>query len=367
MNPFLSLARPSISHLPVYLPGKPIEEVAREYSLNPDAIIKLASNENPMGSSPKAIEAIKQCASHTHMYPENSCYLLKQRLAETLGVAFEQIVVSAGSNELYYLMCSLYVQPGIEVVMAKGAFITYRIATLLAGGTPVEVPLCNDTHDLEAMFSAITDRTRLVFLPCPNNPTGTINGNDEILSFAQRLPSHVILVIDEAYVEYRENGPDFRPLINSGVKVVVTRTFSKIYGLAGLRVGYGFMPQQLAELIDRARPPFNVSIPAQQAALAALEDTDWVRMCRDINREGYRQLTDAFESLKLNYIPSEGNFVMVRVPKAMQLYDFLQRQGVIVRPVSNYGYPDHLRVTIGSKTQNARLIELLSEGLICAV
>ena len=360
---YTTLLNPQIQRLPVYEPGRPIELVAQEFGLNPAQVIKLASNENPLGASPRALEAAGKALRDSAVYPENSAFFLVRDLAEHHGLKPECFTMGAGSNEIFYLLCGLFVRPGVEVVMGAHAFITYLIATSLAGGTPVLVPMPELRHDLDAMRAAITEKTRLVFLPNPNNPTGTRVDNAAVLEFARSLPEHVIFCYDEAYAEYDRDPVDLRPLIREGRKIVATRTFSKIYGLAGLRIGYGMSDPALAKLLNATRPPFNTSSIAQAAARAALQDPAWVERSRASNALGLVRLQAGFEALELPSVPSAGNFILVKVPDAASVFSQLQKQGVIVRPVKGYGLPEYLRVSVGTESQNDRCLEALGQIL----
>jgi histidinol-phosphate aminotransferase len=264
-----ALVKSSVLTQPVYEPGKPIEDVARELGLDPAGIIKLASNENPWGSSPLAVAAAKRALEHGELYPDGGCFSLRQKLATRWGLAAEQFIVGNGSNEIIELLGHVFLREGDEVVMAAPAFVVYKLVTRLFGATPVEVPLREWRHDLDAMAAAITPRTKLVFVCTPNNPTGTANTEAELLAFARALPEHVVGVFDEAYAEFLVNAPDLRPLIAEGRKLICLRTFSKIYGLAALRVGYGYGSAEMCALLNRVKQPFNVNAIAQVAALAA--------------------------------------------------------------------------------------------------
>lgn len=360
---YTALLQPQIQRLPIYQPGRPIELVAQEFGLQPEAVIKLASNENPLGASPRTLDAARNSLKEAWLYPENSAHFLCGDLAERLGLPEECFTIGAGSNEIFYLLASLFMGPETEAVMGEQAFVSYLISTIRAGGTPVRVPMPDYKHDLDAMRAAVTERTRLVYLPNPNNPTGTILPEAEVLAFARSLPDHVIFVYDEAYAEYQDPAPDLRPLIHEGRKVICTRTFSKIYGLAGLRIGYGYSDPELAAQLNSVRPPFNTSNLAQQAARAALADTEWVAKSRATNAAGLQQLGAGFAKLGLEAVPSAANFILVQVPQAEEAYDALQRQGVIVRPVAGYGLPQHLRVSVGTEPQNARLLQSLDAFL----
>lgn len=360
---YLSQLNPQIRNLPVYQPGKPVELVAREFGIAASDVVKLASNENPLGPCPRATEAMQRALRDIWMYPDNSGHFLIKALADRMDLKPENFALGAGSNEIFYLLCDLFVRPGVEVVMGTQAFISYKIATILSGGTPVEIPMPDYTHDLEGMLASINENTALVFLPNPNNPTGTMLSAQEVLSFAERLPEHVIFCYDEAYAEYQDATVDFRPMIRAGRRIVATRTFSKIWGLAGLRLGYGYAEPGLAALINQARPPFNTGVLAQVGALAALEDDEWLLKSREVNRRGLIQLENGLSNLGLETVPSRGNFVLVRIEDADTVFDKLQRRGVIVRPVRGYGLPDHLRVSVGTEPQNRKFLTELESVL----
>jgi histidinol-phosphate aminotransferase len=358
-----SLVNPSVLSQPVYEPGKPIEDVARELGLDPATIIKLASNENPLGPSPLAVAAATRALTQGELYPDGGCFVLRQKLAAHHGLAAEQFVVGNGSNEILELLGHVFLRPGDEVVMGAPAFIVYKLVTLLFGARPVEVPLVNHRHDLAALARAITPRTKLVFLPSPNNPTGTANTAEEIAAFVRGLPEHVVFVFDEAYAEYLESPPDLRPLLAEGRKVIGLRTFSKIYGLASLRVGYGYASAELAGLLNRVRQPFNVNAIGQAAAVAALDDAEFVARARAVNEAGLKQLEMAFAARGLEWVPSVGNFLLVRVGDGARVFAGLQKRGVIVRPMKPYGMPEWLRVTVGTEAQNTRFLAALSSEL----
>jgi histidinol-phosphate aminotransferase len=356
-----SLVNPSILSQPAYEPGKPIEDVARELGLDPAGIIKLASNENPLGASPLGVAAAIKALEQAEVYPDGGCFVLRQKLAARHGLAPEQFVVGNGSNEILELLGHVFLRPGDEVVMGAPAFIVYKLVTLLFGARAVEVPLVNHRHDLAALARAITPRTKLVFLPSPNNPTGTANTAQEVTAFVRSLPEHVVFVFDEAYAEYLDNPPDLRPLLAEGRKVIGLRTFSKIYGLASLRVGYGYASAELAGLLNRVRQPFNVNAIGQAAAVAALDDAEFVARARAVNLAGRVQLEAGFTSLGLAWVPSEANFLLVEVGDGARGFAELQKRGVIVRPMRAYGMPTWLRVTIGTEAQNSRLLAGLAE------
>lgn len=358
-----SLANPSVLTQPVYEPGKPIEDVARELGLDPTTIIKLASNENPLGPSPLAKAAALKAIDEAHLYPDGGCVRLREKLSERLALPANQIVLGNGSNELLELLGHVFLRPGDEALMGAPAFAVYKLVSLLFSARPVEVPLINHTHDLPALLRALTPRTKLVFLACPNNPTGTANSAEDILAFARALPEHVVLVYDEAYAEYVSTPPDLLPLVREGRKIICLRTFSKIYGLAAFRVGYGATTPEIAALLQRVRQPFNVNAPAQAAALAALDDTAFVQQSRTLNDAGLRQLEAGFTALGLEWVPSTGNFILVRVGNGSSVFQKLQARGIITRPVNGYGMPEWLRITVGTAEQNARLLRELPTSL----
>ena len=357
------LVNPTVLSQPVYEPGKPIEDVARELGLDPAGIIKLASNENPLGPSPLGVAAATRALTQSELYPDGGCVALRQKLAARHGLAPEQFVVGNGSNELLELLGHVFLRPGDEVVMGAPAFIVYKLVALLFGARPVEVPLVGHRHDLAALARAVTPRTKLVFLPSPNNPTGTANSAEEIAAFVRGLPDHVVFAFDEAYAEFLDNPPDLRPLIAEGRKVIGLRTFSKIYGLASLRVGYGYASAELAALLNRVRQPFNVNAIGQAAALAALDDSGFVTTTRTVNAAGLRQLEAGFSARGLEWVPSVANFILVKVGDGARGFVELQKRGVIVRPMKPYGMPEWLRVTVGTEAQNTRFLAALDEVL----
>ncbi len=361
MISYNDLARKAVLSKPVYNPGKPIEMVAMECGLDPATILKMASNENPLGSSPLGMEAARNAMEGVFLYPENSSYFFRERLAGIRGVNPDQLVIGHGSSEIIHLLCAAFVEPGIDVVMGEHAFIAYKLATLLHEGNCVEAPLIDFRHDLKAMRDVVTPQTRLIFLPSPNNPTGTSNSESEIVEFVRSLPDYVVFCLDEAYAEYIDQPPDLRPLIAEGRKVICTRTFSKIYGLAGLRIGYGYGHPDLVDLLNRVRPAFNVNSLALAAALGALEDDLFLEKSKTCNEAGLAQLTDGFDRLGLEYVPSTGNFILVRFENSDKVYAYLHDKGIIVRPLKGYALPEHLRITVGTEDQNRSLLNALAE------
>jgi len=357
---FEAMARPAVRTQPVYEPGKPIEDVARELGLDPAGIIKLASNENPFGPSPRAVAAAKQALEHGELYPDGGCFELRRKLAVKYALAPDQFVIGNGSNEIIELLGHVFLGAGDEVVMGAPAFVVYKLVTLLFGARAVEVPLVNWRHDLAGIAAAITPRTKLVYVCSPNNPTGTANTAAELLAFARALPPQVIAVFDEAYAEFLADPPDLRPLIAAGRPVICLRTFSKIYGLASLRIGYGYAAPELCALLQRVRQPFNVNAIAQAAALAALDDQEFADRTARENRAGLAQLAAGFAALGLEQVPSVANFQLVRVGDGRATFEALQRRGIILRPVASYGLPEWIRVTVGTREQNARLLAELA-------
>lgn len=354
---YTDLVRKSVLSQPVYEGGKPIEDVAREFGIDPASIVKLASNENPIGSSPLGLAAAKKALDHANLYPDGGTFALRTALAKHWKLKPSQFIIGNGSNETLILLAQAFAGPGDEIVFGAQGFIVYKLAALMFGATPVSVPMPGYGHDLKAIRAAVTDKTRIVFLACPNNPTGTTDTPSELIAFAKSLPEHVILCLDEAYAEYLDKPVDMRPLMAVGRKIVCARTFSKIYGLAGLRVGYLYGSEEVIGLLNRVRQPFNVNLPAQAAAVAALEDDAFVRKSREVNAAGMKQLYAGFEKLGLRYITSSGNFVVFYVPNiAPKVNAELMKRGVIVRPLAPYGMPDSLRVTVGTHAQNEKFL-----------
>ncbi len=354
------LVNPGVLEQPTYEPGKPIQRVAEERGLASDAIIKLASNENPFGPSEKARQAAEAALRKLEMYPDGGGIELREQIAHFKNVEPEQIILGNGSNEIIELLGHAFLAPGDEVVCGKLSFVVYRLVALLFGAKAIEVPMSEFSHDLKAMREAITDKTKLVFVASPNNPTGVANSADELVEFCRQLPKHVIFGFDEAYAEYLSSPPDLLPLVREGHKVICLRTFSKIYGLAGLRIGYGCGSASLISLLNRVRQPFNANAIAQAAASAALMDTEHVKFCRQANAKGLAQWERGCEKLGLRYVPSQANFLLIQVGHASEVFEQLQDKGVIARslggPLSEY-----LRITIGTEKQNAFALSALRE------
>jgi histidinol-phosphate aminotransferase len=348
-----------------YVGGKPIEEVARELDLDPATIIKLASNENPRGASPKVQAAIAAAVADLTRYPDGNGFALKTALASRLHLAPEQIVLGNGSNDVLELVTQAFLRPGDHAVYSQYAFIVYPLATQARGARGIEVPAKDHGHDLDAMLAAVTRNTRVVFIANPNNPTGTWLAGDFVERFIAAVPRDVIVVLDEAYNEFLDPSErtDSSAWISQYANLVVSHTFSKAHGLAALRVGYGVMDAAIADLLNRVRQPFNVNSLAQAAALAALDDTQYVEDSRVLNRDGRQHLEAGLRALGLHYLPSRGNFVLFEAGNAMAVYQALLREGVIVRPVANYGLPAWLRVTVGTPRENDRFLASLARSI----
>ena len=354
-----------IARLRPYVPGKPIEEVQRELGLTD--IIKLASNENPLGPSPRALEALAAAAAGISFYPEGAAPALRAAVARAQNVPEDTLVFGNGSDEVLHLLALSYLRPGDEAVQGDPSFAMYEIYAAQSNAVSVKVPLTADlVHDLDAMAAAVTDRTRMVFIANPNNPTGTLVRQADMERFLDRVPENVIVVLDQAYDEYVDDPekPDLRPLVLAGRNVVLLHTFSKAYGLAGLRVGYGIMRPEIAEVLNRVRSPFNVNLPAQAAAAAALSDTDHVARTVALNAEGLRYFAAEFEAMGLAYTPSQGNFILVDTGRdSRDVFHALQKLGVIVRAAHGMGLPQHIRVSTGTMDQNRRFIAALKDVL----
>lgn len=363
---FLALAQPGVQKLSPYVPGKPVDELARELDLDPSGIVKLASNENPLGPSLKALDAIRAELAELTRYPDGNGFELKRRLAERCGVMPAQVTLGNGSNDILDLVARAYLAPGLNAVFSEYAFAVYPIATQAVGAVGKVVPARDFGHDLPAMLAAIDANTRVVFIANPNNPTGTWFGPAALESFLAQVPENVLVVLDEAYIEYAEGDelPDGLDYLARYPNLLVSRTFSKAYGLASLRVGYGLSSGQVADVLNRVRQPFNVNSLALAAACAALDDADYLAESRRINDAGMLQLEEGFRALGLTWIPSKGNFIAVDFGRdAASINAALLREGVILRPVGGYGMPTFLRVSIGLPAENARCLEALAKVL----
>lgn len=360
---FFKLANAGVQGLMPYQPGKPVEEVARELNLDPNSIVKLASNENPNGPSPRALEAIQRELADLTRYPDGSGYRLKAALAKQLDLSPRQITLGNGSNDLLDLIGRCWLAPGRNAVYSEYAFAVYPITTQAAGAEHKVVPAKDWGHDLPAMAAAIDENTSVVFVANPNNPTGTWLSEKQLRDFMARVPENVLVVLDEAYVEYVEESayPDALQLLKDYPNLIVCRTFSKAYGLAALRVGYSLSSVDIAETINRVRQPFNVNSLALEASLAALADENYLQQSVVTNKAGMLQLETAFRELGLSYIPSVGNFICVDVGDAEAVNQALLKAGVIVRPLRPYRMNNHLRVSIGLPEENQRFIDALQK------
>jgi histidinol-phosphate aminotransferase len=352
-----------VCDLVAYEPGKPIDETARELGLDPAQIVKVASNENPLGPSPLAKAAMRDALEEAHIYPDGGGFRLRNAIAQSLDFDMANIVLGNGSNEIIELLCHTFLNRRTELIAAEHAFVVYKLMATLFGAKYVEVPDPGFIHDLDAMADAINEDTRLVFIANPNNPTGTMVDQRAIDRFMDRLPEHVIAVFDEAYIEFPDDPPDTLKYVREGRNVCVLRTFSKIHGLAALRVGYGIAPAHLAGLLQKARQPFNVNAIAQAGALAALQDTVHMAQTLELNRQGMELYRKAFAERGLEYVPSHANFILVKTGDGDRVFREMLKQGVIVRAMSGYKLPEWVRISIGSMAQNRRCLEVLDAVL----
>jgi histidinol-phosphate aminotransferase len=352
---------PALSTLPVYQPGRPIEEVARELNLPADDIVKLASNENPLGPSRLALRAMRQAAAHVNLYPDGGSFLLKQKLSQHLGLTSNHLLLGSGSNEVIELLGHALLSPSAEVVVSQYCFAVYPIVAALFGARLIVAPARNYGHDLDAMLKAITSNTRIVFVANPNNPTGTSVPPQQLKQFLESVPTSVVIALDQAYIEFQAETLDLLPYIRGGTwpNLLLMRTFSKIYGLAGVRLGYAIgHPDFVAEL-NKVRQPFNINSLAQAGALAALDDRAHVEKTRRLNAQGQKFYEREFRKSDLEFIPSSANFILVRVGEGDRVFNELQKQGIIVRPMGGYQLPEWIRISIGTPEQNRRCLQAL--------
>jgi histidinol-phosphate aminotransferase len=363
MSSIWDIANPQLRDLAVYEPGKPIEETAREIGADAREIIKLASNENPLGPSPKALAAMRGALESAHLYPDGGGYYLREALAAKLKCTKEQIILGSGSNEIIEFLGHAFLDRGDHVIASEHAFIAYKLVAAVFGARTIEVPSPDLRHDLDAMIAAITPKTRLIFVANPNNPTGTLAGQDEIDRFVERVPENIVIVFDEAYFEYLDDPPDTLRFVRAGRNVAVLRTFSKIQGLASLRIGYGLARPELIQVLQKARQPFNVSGLAQAAALAGLEDDEHLRETKRITDEGRAYLQAEFRAMNLRFVPSVANFVLVRVGNGAGTFRKLLERQIIVRALKGYNLPEWIRISVGTMEQNRRCIAALREVL----
>jgi histidinol-phosphate aminotransferase len=358
--PLWDIANPQLKNLVAYEPGKPIDEVARELGLQPGDIVKLASNENPLGPSPKAKAAMVAALDQGHIYPDGGGYRLRSAIAEKFGLGRENVILGNGSNEIIEFIGHAFLKPGDEVVTAQHAFVVYKLMATLFGATTIEVPDPGFQHDLEAMAAAVTPRTKEIFVANPNNPTGTLVGQEALDRFIDAVPERVIVVFDEAYYEFLEEPVDVLKYVREGrPNVVVLRTFSKIQGLAALRVGYGLGAPEVISILQKTRQPFNVNAIAQAGALAGLQDEEHQEKTRQLTWAGRDYLQGVFTELGLEFIPTYANFILVKVGDGTALFQAMLRQGVIVRDMASYRLPEWIRVSIGTRPENEKFVRVL--------
>lgn len=358
---------PWIKNVPVYEPGRPIEEVARELGVdNIEDILKVASNENELGPSPRAVEAMRSAAAGMHRYPDGGCFYLKEKLADKLGIRPANLMFGNGSNELIEFLGHVYLGPGRHLVMSEMAFVVYRLVGALFNAPVTAVPMKDFAHDLDAMLDAITPETRLIAICNPNNPTGTAVTLAQIDRFLERLPAHVLAVFDEAYIEFmpEREQPDLARCIREGnANLILLRTFSKAYGLAGLRLGYAIGHPDLIAALEHVRQPFNANAMAQAAAMAALDDEDHLRRSRRLVEDGLAFFARELDALDIPFVPSVANFILIKTGAGREMCAALQQRHIITRPMNGYGLPEWIRITIGTREQNARVIATLRDLL----
>ncbi|HQA07885.1 MAG TPA: histidinol-phosphate transaminase [Syntrophomonadaceae bacterium] len=357
-------ARSAIFNLKPYVPGKPIEEVKRE--LGVEDIIKMASNENPLGPSPLAQKAAASILGQLHVYPDSNCYELKKKLSQCFNLPSTSILIGNGSDEILKLVAETFLNPGEQVVLPQPTFSAYEFTAKIMDGTCAAVPLADFTHDLPAMLQAVNEQTKLIYICNPNNPTGTIVTRSQVDEFMEQIPDDILVVFDEAYYEYVDSPEYVSGLryLQSGKNVIVCRTFSKIYGLAALRIGYAFTTPEIASAIERVTDPFNVNSVAQVAALAALDDIEHLQNSQELNQKGKQFLYEQLDALGITYIPTQANFILIDTGQdCRRVFQGLLQQGVIVRPGDIFGYPTFIRVTIGAPAENARFINSLRSVL----
>ncbi|MBL9143440.1 MAG: histidinol-phosphate transaminase [Verrucomicrobiaceae bacterium] len=363
MSNIWDFANSQLKDLVAYEPGKPIDEVARERGLNPEDIIKMASNENPLGPSPKAQAAMTAACGDVHIYPDGGSYKLRNAIAQKFGLEMGNVILGSGSNEVIEFIGHAFLKAGDNIITAEHAFLVYKLMAKVFGSNTIEVPDPGYVHDLDAMAAAITPQTKEIFIANPNNPTGTLVTQEQIDRFMAKVPDHVVVVFDEAYYEFLDNPPDTLKYVREGRNVVVLRTFSKIQGLAGLRIGYGLASKELIEVLQRTRQPFNINSIAQAGALAGLLDDEHQAKTKRITDEGRSYLQTEFAHLGLEFIPSFANFVLVKVGDGNAVFKAMMDKGVIVRAMAAYKLPQWVRISIGTMPQNERCIAVLKEVL----
>jgi histidinol-phosphate aminotransferase len=363
MTSIWKLANRQLRDIAVYEPGKPIEETARELGVDPSSIIKLASNENPLGPSPKAVQAMRAALENAHLYPDGSGFYLCKAIAAKLGVAVENVILGNGSNEVLEFLGHAFLdgEREDEVIASKYAFVVYKLVATSFGARLIEVQTPDYQQDLQAMLEKVSAKTRLVFIPNPNNPTGTLISQRDIDSFMSRVPENVIVVFDEAYFEFLDDPPDTLRFVREGRNVIVLRTFSKIHGLAGLRIGYAVAKPDVIEVLHRTRQPFNVNSIAQAGALAALNDDAHLRETKRVVDEGRAYLQEQFSKMQIPFVPGVANFLMANVGDGCAVFEKLLRRKIIVRPLKGYGLPEWVRISVGTMEENKKFIAALKD------
>jgi histidinol-phosphate aminotransferase len=361
MTSLWELANPQLRDLAVYEPGKPIEETARELGVDPSIIVKLASNENPLGPSRRALQAMRAALDNGHLYPDGSGVYLRKAIAAKHSVEPENVILGNGSNEVIEFLGHAFLNPGDDVITCQHAFIVYKLLATAFNVRTIETPSPDYQQNLDATLEAVTSKTRIIFIPNPNNPTGTLVSQCAIDSFMSRVPDSIIVVFDEAYFEFLDNPPDTLRFIRDGRNVIVLRTFSKIHGLAGLRIGYAVASLEMIEVLHKTRQPFNVNSIAQAGAIAALDDEAHLRETKRVVDEGRRYLQEQFAEMQIPFVPAAANFVMVNVGDVCDVFQKLLQRKIIVRPLKGYGLPEWIRVSVGTMEENKKLIAALTE------
>ncbi len=361
MTSVWELANPQLRELAIYEPGKPIEETGRELGVDPSTIIKLASNENPLGPSPKALRAMHAALENAHLYPDGSGFYLRKALATKLSVAPHNVILGNGSNEVIEFLGHAFLNPGDDVITCQYAFIVYKLLATAFGVRTIETPSPDYKQNLDATLDAITAKTRIIFIPNPNNPTGTLIPQRTIDNFMSEVPDSIVVVFDEAYFEFLDNPPDTIRFVRDGRNVVVLRTFSKIHGLAGVRIGYAIAPPEMTEVLHKTRQPFNVNSIAHAGAIAALDDEAHLRETKRVIDEGRTYLQQQLAEMQIPFVPAAANFLMVNVGDGCAVFQELLQRKIIVRPLKGYGLPEWIRISVGTMEENRQLITALRE------
>jgi histidinol-phosphate aminotransferase len=359
MTSVWELANPQLRDLAVYEPGKPIEETARELGVDPSTIIKLASNENPLGPSPMALQAMRAALENAHLYPDGSGFYLRKAIAAKLGIEIENVILGNGSNEVIEFLGHAFLNPGDDVITCQYAFIVYKLLATTFSVRTIETPSPDYHHNLDATLDAITAQTRIIFIPNPNNPTGTLISQGAIDNFMSQVPDSIVVVFDEAYFEFLDDPPDTLRFVRAGRNVVVLRTFSKIHGLAGVRIGYAIAPPPMTEVLHKTRQPFNVNSIAHAGAIAALDDEAHLRKTKRVIDEGRAYLQEQLAEMKIPFVPAAANFLMVNVGDGCAVFQKLLQRKIIVRPLKGYGLPEWVRISVGTMEENKKLIAAL--------